>query len=323
MACSAIPDFFLIGAPKCGTTALYSYLKGHPNVYAPAKELHFFSTDFPNYGRVKSKEEYTALYRDRSSRDQLKGEASVFYLFSEVAVAKIMRANPRAKMVVMLRDPVDMVQALHWQKLHSMDEDEADFETAWRLQETRGRGQCLPTGCREPKHLQYRRVCSFADQLRRLYDAVPDDQRQVLIYEEFAAEPMLAYRNCLAFLGLDDDGRTEFGRVNASHQWRWRGVMSLLKSVKKSDPYMAAKTMANAVGLTPGLAVKRLNKVERKRPGISQELRQELIACFADDVAETERLLGRELPWQRLSSSTGQKDRTNKEFHNPSDRDFL
>jgi hypothetical protein len=297
MARGRIPDFFIIGAPKCGTTALYSYLREHAAIFAPAKELHYFCDDFPNYGRIKSQDNYLSLFDGVEAESKLAGDASVFYLYSEVAVRNIMAANAAAKVIIMLRDPVEMVQALHRQKLVSMDEDVDDFGTAWRLQAARAKGEHVPKRCREASHLQYRTVCSFAHQLGRVVRYVPKDQYRIIIFEEFAQDPQAAYDQVLAFLGLQPDGRTDFPRVNASHRWRWARMIEMLKDGQGTKPYGVAKKVVNSFGLRPGLAVKRWNRAVAPRPPIDAELRAELVDAFREDVRSTERLVGRPLPW--------------------------
>ncbi len=176
-----LADFCIIGAPKCGTTALYAYLRDHPGVFMPEpKEPHYFCTDFPNYRKVRSCAAYRELFQ-AAPPGVLLGEASVWYLFSEVAVARILDDNPASRMIVMLRNPVDMVWALHAQLIHSLDEDVLDLETAWDLQAARAQGQHLPVHCREPKHLQYRAAGSYSHQLERLFRLVPRDRVLLLL----------------------------------------------------------------------------------------------------------------------------------------------
>ena len=135
-----MPDFFIAGAPKCGTTALFSYLQTHPGIFLPAerpgtsrlsaKEPHYYCTDFPNYRRCRSREDYLRLFTDAAA-GTLVGEASVWYLYSEVAIPRIMAEIPKAKFIVLLRNPVNMAHSLHNLLYHTLDEDIADFGCAW------------------------------------------------------------------------------------------------------------------------------------------------------------------------------------------------
>ena len=127
------PNFFIVGAPKCGTTALYEYLRPHPHIFmSKVKEPHFFANDLGTYPFIKTLEEYTRLFTDSNEQHVRVGEASVYYLRSATAIANIHQFNPHAKIIAMFRNPVEMVHALHSQLLYVSEESESDFETAWR-----------------------------------------------------------------------------------------------------------------------------------------------------------------------------------------------
>jgi len=180
-----VPDFFIIGAPKCGTNALYSYLKEHPQVYMPdLKEPQYFSRDFPDLAQVDSQDAYERLFAPAPAGAVL-GEASVWYLYSDAAVPAIREANPAARFIAILRNPIDAAHSLHTQFLRSLKESEDDFETAWNLQEERRHGRKLPRYCPEPRCVQYQEAHSFGLQVQRLMERVPADQLKVLIFEEF------------------------------------------------------------------------------------------------------------------------------------------
>jgi len=292
-----LPDLFIVGAPKCGTTALYSYLKERPDVFMPErKEPHFFASDFPTYRQVGERDAYLEMFA-KAPPDALVGEASVWYLFSEVAVRDIMRANPSARIIVMLRNPVDMVHALHNQLLHALDEDVTDFEQAWALQEARAAGRNIPRHCREPRHLQYRAVGSYASQIERLRQHVPKKQALVLLYEDFARDPAGAYAEVLRFLGLPPDGRQDFARINASRVRRSRrlaeGVHDLVTTL--GPAYGPIKRTVNALGLHPGRAVVRWNDRPQVRVPLSPRFRAVLADAFREDVDRLETRLARPL----------------------------
>ena len=128
------PDFFIVGAPKCGTTALAEYLRQHPDVFfSDPKEPCYFCNDFPRKRYVESESDYTALFRKAKSGSIL-GEGSVWYLYSECAIENIYQFNPNAKIIAMIRNPVDLVYSLHSQLVYSGEETISDFEEAWDIQ---------------------------------------------------------------------------------------------------------------------------------------------------------------------------------------------
>jgi len=130
------PNFFIVGAPKCGTSALFAYLNQHPQVFmAHLKELHFFGTDV-RYPARPTLDQY--LLHFAKAREELRvGEASTSYLFSQSAAQEIRAFNPAARIVIMLRNPVDMMYSLHSEMLYWLNEDIEDFEAALEAEEKR------------------------------------------------------------------------------------------------------------------------------------------------------------------------------------------
>jgi hypothetical protein len=292
------PNFFIAGAPKCGTTALYEYLSPHPNIFMPRlKEPHFFSTDL-GYPIVKTLAEYTQLFAEASPQHLRVGEASASYLCSTEAIPNLHEYNPEARIIAMFRNPVDMVYSLHAQLLYWSEETEADFETAWRLQERRRRGLDLPRICRDPFWLQYARVGQFGTQSERLLSTFPQDQVKLIFFDDFAASPEKIYGEVIEFLELPHDNRTDFPRFN-EHK---RAKLTWLRNfVRKPPPALrnAYRRLKRVVGEERIGVVKRhivdLNTSRERRPPLSAEFRSELVETFRGQVALLSQLTGRDL----------------------------
>jgi hypothetical protein len=173
----ARPNVFIVGAPKCGTTALSQYLRGHPQVFfCSPKEPHYFATEFPGYRAVTCEVDYLNLFSAAGPHHNALAEGSVYYLYSGQALERIRRFNPDARIIAMLRDPVDLVYSLHAQLLYSGNEIEEDFERAWDLQDERAHGRHLPRNCQDPKVLLYREVGKLGEQCERLLGIFPRTQ---------------------------------------------------------------------------------------------------------------------------------------------------
>lgn len=224
------PNLFLVGAPKSGTTAISEYLRGHPQVFFSAlKEPNFFCTDFsPDFRACTRLDQYLRLFTEGGNQAVV-AEGSVTYLFSETAVANVLRFNPEAKFVVCLRNPVDLVVSLHRQQLNNLEEDQEDFAIAWGLQEERKKGRYLPADNREVKLLYYRDWGLLGKQVHRLFQLVPEGQRHVILFDDIRRDAYGVYRNLLKFLGIPDDGREKFEVVNAAFRWRSAGLIRLLR----------------------------------------------------------------------------------------------
>ena len=296
---AGIPNFFIVGAPKCGTTALYRYLSPHPNIFlSKLKEPHYFATDLGTYPAVKTPEQYASLFAARTPAHLRVGEASVYYLRSAVAVRNIHKFNPAARLIAMLRNPVDMIYSLHSQLLYWGEESEPDFETAWRLQDRRREGHDLPPLSREPSLVQYGAIGRLGAQTERLLSIFPREQVQLILYDDFAASPQRAYDEVLAFLGVPHDGRTDFPRVNDNKRARlgWLGHF-----IRKPPPLLRRgyRRLKKTVGGESFDSLKRevveRNTVKERRSPLSPAFRAELVEEFRSDLALLSRLLGRDL----------------------------
>ena len=291
------PHFFIVGAPKCGTTALASYLRGHPEIFlSPVKEPNYFCLDAPGLRVVDRSDAYGRLFAS-ALPEQLCGEASTAYLFSEAAVPAILEWNPAAIIIVLVRDPLDMVLSHHSQKVHNFEENELDFATAWRLSGERARGRKVAADCRAPKYLDYRAIGRLGEQLQRLKTLVPESQLHAIVFDDLRADPGAVYRGTLAFLGVAADGKNAFPVVNARKTNAWPGLARLLK--RPPAPIrrlkLAAKRAFPAHSKAIGSVIHGLNQRPEHRRPLAERLRAEVAAAFEDDVALLGRLLNRDL----------------------------
>lgn len=289
------PNFFIIGAPKCGTTSLATWLADHPEIYmSPVKEPGFFSADL---GQDKlTRREYEMLFRDAPDESKAIGEASTSYLFSKVAVPAIEREIAGARYIVMVRNPIDMAYSLHEQQIVLGNEHIKDFAKAWALSEERARGQKVTSWCREPKLLDYKSVCRLGEQLQRLFRTVPQGRVLVVVLDDVKENPRREYLRVLRFLGVSDDGRTEFPVYNSAKSRQWPALRKAVLVVDK-----VSHSVKRALGIPTIWGTGILHRLDslnlryRPRPPMPPELRAELAEYFRDDVALLSRLLERDL----------------------------
>jgi len=291
------PDFAIVGVPKAGTTALYDYLATHPGIAMSArKEPCFWSSDIDTMWRENSRAGYDAMWAN-AAPGALRGEASPYYLQSRVAIPDLLAERQDVRLIAMIRNPVELVASRHSNLLFIHQEDVADLETAWRLQERRLRGAALPAGCREPGLLQYRANFAIGDQLARFFELVPAEQRLVVVHDDFRAHPRREYLRVLSLLGLADDGRTDFAPVHENQVLRWAGLPEFQAwlSRRAAALYRPARALAHTVGFSPGKLLNEANVVTRPRKPLRPEFERELVAEFLPQVEKVERLLGRDL----------------------------
>lgn len=272
-----------------------AWLAEHPRVYfSPVKEPHYFNTDL-RYRKVATHAEYAALFRAATDRHTAIGEGSVWYLYSETAVPRILDRYPDARFVVAVRNPVEMAYSLHDQLLYAGWEHVESFEEAWRLNSERREGRAVPKACTEPRLLDYRNACALGTQLQRVYRQVPASRVHVVVMDDLVADSRAVYRAVLDFLGIEDDGRSEFLNHNPSKERR-----SMILRVG----LVAATRIRDSLGLPGGFGIANrldaLNSRERRRGKMSEDLRRVLVDDFAGEVALLSQLLERDLSsWSR------------------------
>ncbi|MGM0584157.1 MAG: hypothetical protein ACQEUZ_05865, partial [Pseudomonadota bacterium] len=193
--------------------------------------------------------------------------------------------------------PVEMVHAWHMELIFSRNEDERDFEAAWRLQDARARGERIPGTCRAPQFLQYREMASYAPQLERFFARVPAERRLVLLQEDLRADPRGVYERALDFLELPQDGRDAFPRVNASrvHRFEWLADLVLTPPGPLRGPMWRLRGALRRSRPPAVEALKRYLRKPRSREPMRTGFRAELREVFADDVRRTAALIGRDL----------------------------
>jgi hypothetical protein len=263
------------------------------------KEPHYFCSDFDYYYRPgeATLEHYLDLFADAGPQHEAVGEASVWYLYSQRAVPAILEFSPNARIVVMVRNPVDLVPSLHSQLRYSLDEDEPDVRRAWELQSDRAAGRNVPSTCRVPAFLQYKAAASLGEQLERLYRHAAPEQVEVIVFDDLRSDARAVYTRTLDFLGVEDDGRSTFPRVNANKAHRG-GLVARMTQRPPALLVTAAQgvkrvTRVERLGLLSRL--RNTNRVEAEREAIDGELSAELKLAFADDVGLLSELLSRDL----------------------------
>ncbi len=205
-----VPDFFIVGHPKCGTSALSLMLKPHPQIGIPVKEPQFFAPEMRHRvhqasspERPTTLEDYLALFADAPPGQRL-GDASTLYLESPGAAQRIAEVAPAARIIAILREPVSFLRSLHMQAVHNYVETQKDFQKAIELEPLRRQGRRVPRFSQNPQRLLYSEHVRYAEHLARYRAAFPPEQMLVLIYDDFRSDNEATVRRVLRFLDVDD-----------------------------------------------------------------------------------------------------------------------
>lgn len=251
-----VPDFFIAGHPKCGTTALYLALRLHPQVYmSRVKETQFFSGEIRaeaarRHGSrlPQTLEQYLGLFAG-AAPGQLAGEASPSYLRSPTAAREIAALNPHARIIAIFREPASFLRSLHLQLVQSMIEPERDLARALALEPERRAGRKLPRGGRWRETLAYSEHVRYVEQLRRYHEVFPREQVLVLIYDDFRADNEGTVRRVQRFLGIDDTVPVQTIEANPTVGVRAGALHSATRRMHDAQGPLAsnAKTLVNSV----------------------------------------------------------------------------
>jgi hypothetical protein len=265
------PDFFIVGHPKSGTTALYEMLRAHPQIHMPVKEPWFFSRELiagapvaQTPTRPQTLADYLVLFAGAGA-EQLIGEATPSYLRSKLAATRIAELCPDARIVAILREPAEFLRSFHLQSVQSHVETERDLRTALALEQTRRAGRGSPPDSSRPEALQYSSHVRYVEQLRRYHDAFGPEQVLVVIYEDFRAQNEASVRRVLRFLEVDDTLTIEQSEANPSVQVRRARLERLLRSLSLGSGRGARALRATVKALTPrGLRARALEGAQRQ-----------------------------------------------------------
>jgi hypothetical protein len=282
------PNLFVVGAAKAGTTSVWRYLDQHPEIYmAELKEPHFFSGYHPP-GRttVSDEEAYLGLFAP-GAEAKLRGEASPSYLWlASVAAPAIKRESPAARIVILLRDPVDRAYSAYWQAVRGGAESRSFLEAV--RTELRD-----PSPDGTPSRYVGRGV--YADAVELYLDTFPRAVH-VAFFEELVADVPGELRRLFRFLGVDAGvaARIEPRPHNVFTQPRTRAAGRVFNSPRAR----AAGRLLVPRPLRP--QVDRLLLTRSGRPEMVAESRAILTAHYTGDVERLRRVLGRDMPWDRF-----------------------
>jgi hypothetical protein len=252
-----MPDFFIVGHGKSGTTALYEMLRRHPQIYMPdVKEPWFFATELHSRtpprpgGTPQSLEEYLPLF-EAARAEQRVGEASALYLWSHTAAARIAEVQPAARIIAILREPASFLRSLHLQFVQNYVETETDFRKAISLEQSRREGKDISRYSYWPQTLLYSEHVRYTEQLRRYYAAFPREQILVLIYDDFRADNEATVRRVLRFLEVDDAVAVDAIEANPTVRARSRRLHHLVHAVSVGRGPVSLGVKAAIKALTP------------------------------------------------------------------------
>jgi len=294
-----MPNFIVIGAAKSGTSSLHNYLSEHPEIYmSKNKEPNFFAyegwqPDYCGSGDAEAPtnvktvpylKDYQALF-DGVTKEKAIGESSPCYLYMPEAPTRIKRYIPEAKLIAILRHPVDRAYS-RYSHFCRNGRETLDFSEALKEEDNRRKNHWAP-GWR------YLDFGFYSIQIQRYLDRFDREQIQIYLYEDLKSDPKHMIKNIFQFLGVDDTFQpnlsVKYNQSNIPKNRIFHGFISeknFLKSMIR--PLIPAK-------IRKPMAAKAYRKNLSRLKPLSPELRQELIPIFREDILKLQDLIGRDL----------------------------
>lgn len=306
----ALPDFLVVGVPKAGTTALHAALATHPGLHlSRVKEPKFFLTDGPPPSRgggpgdvatyrehVWRREDYEKLF-DGAAPGVLRGESTPFYLYDRAAQRRIHTLIPHAKLIVVLRDPVERAHS-NWAHLWSAGlEPVGDFVRACAEEDRRVAAGWAP-------FWHYTRLGKYGDQLDGLFTLFPRRQVFILRYRALLSAPAQALNDICGFLGVERGLIAEIPRENVTAQPSGSLAHAAVSMVVRGASAVGRHVPAGAALTRP--LERHLQRSRRQRQPLTWEQRQAVLPYFENDVRLLEKVTEADFgDWLQPRESSG------------------
>jgi Sulfotransferase domain. len=302
-----LPDFLVIGAPKAGTTALHAALSRHPELYmSPVKEPKFFLTDGPPPTRggpgdaqtyrehVWRREDYEALF-DAAPKGALRGESTPFYLYDRAAQRRIRDLIPHARLIAILRDPIERAHS-NWTHLWSAGlEPIGDVVRACAEEESRIKAGWAP-------FWHYVRLGRYGEQLAHLFELFPREQVLLFRYRDLVDRPVDTLNRIFPFLGVTPGLVTEIPRENVTAH----PEPTLTHRVLSGAQRLGARIPGRVGVAVTDMLERRLQQRARPRQPLTWEQRQTLMGYFTDDIRLLQEVTGLDFSdWVRPRERSG------------------
>jgi hypothetical protein len=303
------PNLFIVGAPKSGTTSLYNYLKGHSDAFmSEPKEPYYFCDDFrvesdrfhggKEFFHYRTQKEYLNLFKG-SKEEKVAGEASTIYLYSKVAAKRIFEFNPEAKIIIMIREPVDFLNSLHAHFYYTSAENISGFKEALTIEDDRKKGKKIPKTVLFPSYMYYSDVVRFSDQIQRYLKLFPRDQIKLIVFDDFTNNTKIIFEEVLEFLDIDPSYKPEFKVYNPGKKPRLRLYTRFARMHLYRVKQLTTNTTPIIQKIHPNLRkiheyLRGKNRYVKRQP-LEVGLRKELMQNLKSEVEKLSKLFHRDL----------------------------
>lgn len=298
-----LPNFFIVGAPKCGTTSLYHYLDQHPQIFMSyPKEVNFFCTDLHKesdkfhgkriYFPCRTKKDYNKIF-SKIKNEKIAGDSSVYYMYSKTASKNIHNFNPDSKIIIVVRNPLDFIYSWYSDNVYVQYEDSRTLIEALNKENIRKKDWSkIPKNTTMPSRLYYSEISKFSEQINRYIKLFGKKNIKLILFDDFKNDTKKLYNETVNFLEVSQFN-PEFKVHNANKVVKFNTFDKILKNkrlrntIKKILPF---KFISNL-----GAFLSKLNTLQIKRKSIDSNLEKKLKKQLLPEVKKLSKLLDRDL----------------------------
>ena len=300
------PNFFIVGAKKSGTTAMFEYLKQHPDVFmCEPKEPAYFGKDLKIPDVVATEDEYLKLFAGARG-EKIIGEGSTWYLNSLQAAREIHDFNSDAKILIMLRNPVDMIHSLHSYLIWMGWETIEDFEEALEAEDDRKQGRRIPYPMYPVRPLLYREMVTYSEQVQSYLDVFGQAQTKIIVFDDFKNDARGAFKETCQFLDIDSHFEPIIEKVNENRSVKNAKLHSIITRPNPKIKQLVRGLLPQSLRARAGEKLIAMNSQTAARQTMPDNLRRQLEDEFTPDVERLGQILRRDLValWFKRTTAT-------------------
>lgn len=285
-------NLFIVGYPKAGTTSLFYYMQQNKEIFTPRqKELHHFAKDkneeykqyhkhipnFFNYTITEYEKHFSKAKKEKYLLD-----ATPTYIFSKESAKEIHKYNSKAKIIIVVREPIAMLYSLYSQLYVSMNEDQKTFEKAINIEKTRKQGKNIPRILRrEPSSLYYSEHIKFSEQINKYYKYFPKSQIKLILFDDLIKNMDEEYSKILSFLSLPKQ-KVTYKNHNPNERvrfWHLRNLLTNPKIAEKVKKLLSERTHTFLEQL-----IKKITLVRAERKPLNKEFKDKLKKEYKSEI---------------------------------------
>lgn len=296
------PNLFIVGAGKAGTFAMYHYLSQHPETFmSPVKEPNYFGSDLLYRQRRITLDEYLAMFDGAEGKKAI-GEASVRYLMSKTAPQEIAEFSDDPRILIMIRDPIEVLYSRHSQNVKCAVEDILDFKKALDAEHDRRLGMRIPIGAEVINDLFYSDWIRFSEQCERYISQFGRNRVSLILYDDFSQDPIKCFHQLCKDIGIGIDFVPPPERVNENKKIRNHFLNKAARGKIKAVTMLSRIVMPNAdLRRAVKNKINALNFTSAKRPPLDPDFESELRGRLSLEIDHLSQIVERDLSHWKIA----------------------